>query len=73
MKNSNQKKTLKFHLELNFNSFQKRKMEKFLVDCYDILIVQIYIIGFHVNIISELGFFFILNLFLRHIPLEGEY
>ena len=28
-KNSNQKKTLKFHLELNFNNFMKEKMEKF--------------------------------------------
>ena len=29
-KNSKQNKTLKFHLELNFNNFQERKYEKVL-------------------------------------------
>ena len=35
-------------------------MEKFRVDCYDILTVEIDIIGFEVNIISDLGFTIIL-------------
>ena len=48
-------------------------MEKFLVDCYDILIVGIGIIEFDVNIISELVFTTILYFFLFHILLEGEY
>ena len=30
MENSKQKKTLKCHLELNFNNFQERKIEKVL-------------------------------------------
>ena len=38
--------------------FKKERMEKFWVDCYNILTVQIGIISFHVNMISELGFFF---------------
>ena len=73
VENSKQKKTLKCHLELNFNNFQERKMKKFLVDCYDILTVGIEIIEFDINIISELVFTVILYLFLLHIPLEGEY
>ena len=48
-------------------------MEKFKVDCYDILTVGIDIIGFDVNIISDLGFTIILYLFLLLIHLEGEY
>ena len=48
-------------------------MEKFKVDCYDILIVEIDIIGFNVNIINELFFTIILHPFLFHILLEGEY
>ena len=69
----NSKKTLKFHLEHNFNNFQERKIEKFLVDRYNILSVHIVIIGFHVNILSELVFSIILHLFLLHILLEDEY
>ena len=30
-------KTLKFNLEFNFNNFQEKKIEFFLIDCYDIL------------------------------------
>ena len=48
-------------------------MEKFKVDCYDILAIGIDIIGFNVNIISDLGFSIILYLFLLYIILEGEY
>ena len=48
-------------------------MEKFKVDCYDILTVWIDIIGFDVNIISKLVFTIILYLFLLHILLDGEY
>ena len=48
-------------------------MGKFKVDWYDILTIGIDIIGFDVNIISDLGFTIILFLFLLHILLEGEY
>ena len=67
------KKTLKCHLEINFNNFQERKLEKFLVDCFDILTIGIEIIEFDIKIISELAFTIILYLFLLHIRLEGEY
>ena len=73
MENSKQKKTLKCHLELNVNNFQEFFKKNFKVDCYDILIVGIYIIRFIVKIISELVFTIILYLFLLHIHLEGEY
>ena len=59
-------------MELNFNNFQERN-GKFKVDCYNILIVGIDIIGFDVNILSDLDFTIILYLFLLHILLEGEY
>ena len=48
-------------------------MEKFQVDCYDILTIGIDIIGFDINITSELDFTIILYFFLLHILLEGEY
>ena len=48
-------------------------MEKYEVDCYDILTIGIDIIRFEVKIISELVFTIILYLFLLHIYLEGEY
>ena len=48
-------------------------MEKFQVDCYDILTVGIDIIEFNVNTTSELDFTIILYPFLFHIHLEGEY
>ena len=67
------KKTLKFHLEFNFNNFQEKKVENFSVDWYNILTVGIDIIEFSVNIISELVFTIILYLFLFHILLEGGY
>ena len=67
------KKTLKLHLELKFNNFQERKLEKFKVDCYDILTIGIEIIGFNVNTINELILTIILYSFLYHILLEGEY
>ena len=72
-KNFKQKKTLKFHLELNFNNFQEKKIEKFQIDWYTILTVGIDIIGFFVNIISEFVFTIILYLFLFHVRLEGGY
>ena len=73
MENSKPKKTLKCHLEFNFNNFQERKNGKFQVDCYDILTIGIDIIRFDIKIISELVFSIILYLFLFHIHLEGEY
>ena len=50
MENSKQKKVLKCHLELNFNNFQERKNG----NCFDILTIEIDIIGFDVKIISKL-------------------
>ena len=47
--------------------------EKTTIACYNIFIVEINIIEFHVNIISDLGFTIILYLFLLCILLEGEY
>ena len=48
-------------------------MEKFQIDWYTILTVGIDIIGFSVNIISELVFTIILYLFVFHVLLEGGY
>ena len=73
LENFEQKKTLKFHLELNFNNFQERENGIFKVECYDILTIWIDIIGFAVNIISKLFFTIILYLFLLQIFLSGEY
>ena len=67
------KKTLKFHLELNFYKFQARKSGNILDRLVHILTIGIDIIGFCVKIISELVFSIILHLFLLHILLEGEY
>ena len=64
------KKTLKFHLELNFYNFQERKNGNILGSS---LTIGIDITGFCVNIISELVFSIILHFFLLHILLEGEY
>ena len=50
------KKTLKFHLELNFKYFKNEKKEKIIIDCYNILSIEINITKFHVNMISDLGF-----------------
>ena len=59
-RNFKQKKTLKFHLEFNFNNFQeKKRKESFRL----ILTIKIEIIRFHVNIIRELEFFIILHLY----------
>ena len=70
-KNSKQKKTLKFHLELNFNNFQEKKDGIFSI--FNFLTIGIDIIGFSIKIISELVFTIILYLFLLHILLEGGY
>ena len=43
-----------------------------MIDCHNILIIGI-INGFHVNIISDVGFTIILYLFLFQILLEGQY
>ena len=48
-------------------------MKRFKVNCYNILTIGIDIIGFCINIISELVFSIILHIFLLHILLEGEY
>ena len=47
-------------------------MEKFQIDCYNILTFGIDIIGSYVNIIRALVFCIILHLFLLHVLLEGE-
>ena len=44
----------------NFNNFQNRKDGKYLVDCYNILIIGIDIIEFHIVV-------FILYFFSSHI------
>ena len=45
----------------------------FWIDCYDIITIGIDIVGFCVNIVSELVLSIILHLVLLHIFLEGEY
>ena len=45
---------MKCRLEFNLNISKKGKMEKLLVDYYDVLTVGIDIIEFDINIISEL-------------------
>ena len=67
------KKTLKCHLELNFNNFQKQKEEEIIFDCYNILTIGIIIIEFYVNIISDLGFTIILYLYPLYNFLKGDY
>ena len=68
------KKTLKCHLELNFNSFQKKKKKrKITIDCYNILIVGINIIEFYVDTISDLGFTIILYFYPLYNFLKGDY
>ena len=47
-------------------------MEKFKVDCNDILTIEIDIFRFEIKIISESVFTIIFYLFLLHIHLEGE-
>ena len=54
---STKRKLQSFILNSISTIFKKESMEKFWVDCNNILTVWIDIIGFHVNIISELGFF----------------
>ena len=61
------KKSLKVHLELNFNNFQERKNNFFYADCYDILTFGNDIIGFDINIISDLGCTITFSLFLLQI------
>ena len=62
------------HLEkLQREKTLKGKMEKFSVDCDNILTVRIDIIGIYMNIISELVFSIILHLFHFYILLESEY
>ena len=48
-------------------------MERFYFDCYNILTIGIDIIGFCVNIISELVLSIIPYVFLLHVLLEGKY
>ena len=73
MENSKQKKLQSVILNSILTIFNKEKMEKFYVDCNDILTIGIDIIRFDINIIRELIFTIILYLFLLHIHLEGEY
>ena len=67
------KRTLKFYLELNFNNFQKEKKRKTIVDCYNNLIVEIAIIKFLINIIKDLGSTIVLFFFLLYIIWKGKY
>ena len=68
------KKALKCHLELNFNSFQKKeKKRKITIDCYNILTVGINIIKFYVDKNSDLGFTVILYLYPLYNFLKGDY
>ena len=50
------KKPLNFHLEHNFSNFEKKKMEKITIDCYNIPTIGINIIEFHIKIFSYVGF-----------------
>ena len=67
------KKTLRFHLELNFNNFQERKNGNVLVDCYNILTIEIDITGFHIKTINESIFTIILYFILLYVLLEDEH
>ena len=68
------KKTLKFHLGLNFFNFQKKMKQKgFRLIAKTFSLLELTLLDFFVNIISELVFSTILHLFLLHILLEGEY
>ena len=53
--------------------FKEKKMETFQIDWYTTLTIGIDIIGFSININSELVFTIILYLFLFHVLLEGGY
>ena len=70
---ANPKNKLKCHIELNFNNFQGKNIEKVKVHCYDILTVAIDIIGFDVNRISTLLFSIIFCLIVICILFEGEH
>ena len=73
-KTPNRKKTLKFHLELNFNNFQKRKKWKsFKLIAMIFLPLGLTLLDLIVNTISELVLTIILYLFLLYILLEVEY
>ena len=64
------KKTLKSHLELNFNNFQK----KITSGCDNILTIGIYIIEFNINIISDLiCFTIVFYLYVLYNFLKGDY
>ena len=65
------KKTLKCHLALNFNNFQKGRGE-ITIDFYNILTIGINIIEFYVNIISDLSFTIILYLYPLYNFLKGD-
>ena len=55
---------LKLYLQFNFYKFSKQKNEKIIVDCYNILTINIVIIEFHANIIKGLDITNILYIFL---------
>ena len=68
------KKTLKCHLELNFNNFQKKeKKGKITNYYYNILTVGINIIEFYIDTISDLSFTIILYLYPLYNFLKGDY
>ena len=68
------KKTLKCHLELNFNNFQKKKGGGKITNYYyNILTIGINIIEFYIDTISDLGFTIILYLYPLYNFLKGDY
>ena len=60
------KKALKYHLELNFNNFQKKGGER-------LQIININSIEFYIGTISDLGFTIILYLYPLYNFLKGDY
>ena len=67
------KKTMKCHLELNFNNFQKKKRGKDTNYYYNILTIGINIIEFYIDTISDLDFTIILYLYPLYNFLKGNY
>ena len=73
LENSKEKKLQSVILNSILTIVKKDKMKNIKDDCYNILTIGIYIIGLCVNIISELVFSIILDIFLLYILLEGKY
>ena len=63
---NSKKRTFKCHFEFNFNNFQRRKLDKFQIDFYNIYTIGIDIINFDINIFNELVLTITLYLILLH-------